>query len=63
MAGLFPRASAMTKTRIEGRVNGNAYEIIGMAGNVISSVPLSEAKENRKLQAAIDRNGWMKLDG
>lgn len=51
----------MTKTRIEGRRNGNTYEVV-RDGAVISSVPLTEAQSDSKLAAAIKRNGWEQLD-
>lgn len=48
----------MTKQRIEGRVNGGNYEVIGHDGGVMTSVPLGEARKDKKLAAAIKRNGW-----
>lgn len=51
------------KLRIEGRRNGNAYQIIGVDGSVMSSIPLDEARNDRKLAAAIKRNGWEAIDG
>lgn len=53
----------MTKTRIEGCRNGNMYEVVGVDGAVISSVPLTEAQGDSKLKAAIKRNGWESVDG
>lgn len=44
------------KQRIIGRVNGSNYEVVSPAGDVMKSIPLSEA--DSKLRAAIERNGW-----
>jgi hypothetical protein len=46
------------KKRITGRVNGGNYEVLDTAGGVIRQVPLSEARGDTKLIAAIARNGW-----
>lgn len=46
--------------RVEGRVNGDAYEIVHY-GVVTQSIPLSEAKGHASLLKAIDRNKWEKL--
>lgn len=46
--------------RIEGRVNGDTYELI-QHGVVIASFPLEEAKVDPKVQAAIKRNSWEKI--
>lgn len=46
--------------RIEGRVNGDAYELV-QHGVVIASYPLEEAKTDAKLQAAIKRNSWERV--
>lgn len=51
------------KQRIIGRVRNGMYEVVGVDGEVISSTPLGEAKQDRKLKAAIERNGWEKTDG
>jgi hypothetical protein len=47
------------KQRITGRVNGSNYEVVSPAGDVMKSIPLSEA--DSKLRAAIERNGWEAL--
>jgi hypothetical protein len=47
------------KQRITGRVNGANYEVVSPAGDVMKSVPLSEA--DSKLKSAIERNGWEAL--
>lgn len=49
------------KQRITGRVNGANYEVLSPAGDVMKSVPLDEARNDSKLQAAIERNGWEKV--
>lgn len=46
------------KKRITGRVNGDAYEVVGQDGSVVASYPLDAAKTDRKLKAAIERNAW-----
>lgn len=51
----------MTKQRIEGRVNGDHYEILGTNGDVMSRYPLSDARKDKKLAAAISRNGWQPI--
>lgn len=43
--------------RIEGRVEHSNYVIRGPEG-VMKQIPLSEAREDKKLAAAIKRNGW-----
>ncbi len=43
--------------RIEGRVEHSNYVIRGPQG-VMKQIPLSEAREDKKLAAAIRRNGW-----
>jgi hypothetical protein len=43
--------------RIEGRVEHRNYVIRGPQG-VMKQIPLSEAREDKKLAAAIKRNGW-----
>ena len=49
----------MKEGRIEGRVVGGNYVISG--SGVTRSIPLAEAREDRKLAAAIQRNGWQEL--
>jgi hypothetical protein len=46
--------------RIEGRVEHSNYVIRGPQG-VMKQIPLSEAREDRKLAAAIRRNGWQEI--
>lgn len=46
--------------RIEGRVNGGAYELV-QGDSVIASYPLEDAKVDTKLQAAIKRNSWQRI--
>lgn len=46
------------KKRITGRVNGDRYEILNPEGGVTRSQPMSEARADSKLAAAIKRNGW-----
>ena len=46
------------KARIEGRVQGVSYLITAPDGGVMREIPLSEARADRKLKAAIARNGW-----
>lgn len=46
------------KERIRGRVSGDHYEIVHPGAEVISSTPLSDARKDTKLAAAIKRNGW-----
>lgn len=50
------------KQRITGRVNGEFYEVVNPDGNVSSRIPLEEAKSNAKLKAAIERNGWERME-
>lgn len=47
--------------RIEGRVADSHYVITGPQG-VMRQIPLDEARGDRKLAKAIERNGWGKLD-
>lgn len=51
------------KRRVEGFVRGGVYVITSPDGGAMKEVPLSEAKGDKKLQAAIARNGWEPLDG
>lgn len=44
------------KRRIIGRVIGPNYEVVSPDGDVMRSIPLSEA--DSKLRSAIERNGW-----
>jgi hypothetical protein len=46
--------------RIEGRVHHSHYVITGPQG-VMKEIPLDDARADRKLAAAIQRNGWEPL--
>lgn len=46
------------KQRIIGRINGDNYEVVSPAGDVMKSIPLDEARSDTKLAAAVERNGW-----
>lgn len=46
--------------RVEGRVKGSMY-IITSANGVVKEIPLSEARSDPKLQAAIKRNSWQEI--
>lgn len=48
----------MSKQRITGRVQGGNYKIVHPDGSVMSQTPLSAARTDAKLAAAIKRNGW-----
>jgi hypothetical protein len=48
----------MTKQRIQGRVVGDQYEVFGVDGAMLSRTPLTEARSDTRLAAAIKRNGW-----
>lgn len=48
--------------RIEGRVEHSHYVIRGPQG-VMKQIPLTEARQDSKLLAAIERNGWEEVDG
>lgn len=52
----------MKAGRIEGRVEGGQYVIRGASG-VMKEIPIAEAREDPKLAAAIQRNGWEPIDG
>jgi hypothetical protein len=49
--------------RITGRVNGDHYEVLSPAGELLKRMTLEEARNDSKLRAAIERNGWEGLDG
>jgi hypothetical protein len=49
--------------RITGRVNGEHYEVLSPAGEVLKRMTLDEARNDSKLKAAIERNGWERVDG
>lgn len=46
--------------RVEGRIEGNNY-VVAHAGT-LRTTPLDEARKDRKLLKAIERNGWEKID-
>ena len=48
--------------RIEGRKSddGTAYEL-RQAGELLRSTPIDDAKDDKKLAAAIRKNGWGQL--
>lgn len=48
--------------RTEGAVEGDNY-VIRHGGGVLRTYTLDEARQDRKLLAAIKRNGWERLDG
>jgi hypothetical protein len=47
--------------RIEGRVEAGYYVITGPSG-VMKKTPIDEARQDRKLAKAIERNGWEPLE-
>ena len=47
--------------RTEGHVEGDKYVI--RRGGIVRSYTLGEARQDRKLLAAIKRNGWEPVDG
>lgn len=51
------------KQRITGMVNGDHYEVLSTAGELLKKIPLGEARNDAKLKAAIERNGWERVDG
>jgi hypothetical protein len=46
------------KQRFAGRVRGDLYEVLNPAGGVVKEIPLSQARGDSKLAAAIERNSW-----
>lgn len=46
--------------RVEGRVRDSMY-IITSANGVVKEIPLSEARNDTKLKAAIKRNSWQEI--
>lgn len=46
--------------RVEGRVRNSMY-VITSANGVVKEIPLSEARSDQKLQAAIKRNSWEEI--
>lgn len=51
------------KRRFEGRMRDGVYVITAPDGGVLKEIPLSEAREDKKLAAAIARNSWEPIDG
>lgn len=49
------------KQRISGRVNGGFYEVVNPDGSMRYRAPLEQARNDAKLAAAIERNGWQGL--
>ena len=47
----------MKPGRLEGRMENGQYVIRGPQG-VVKEIPLEDAREDKKLAAAIQRNGW-----
>ncbi len=47
--------------RIEGRIEGGSY-VIAHEGT-LRKIPLEEARQDKKLLRAIERNGWEPVDG
>ena len=48
------------KGRIEGRVNGGAYELV-QGGAVRQTIPLAQAHADEKFKRAITQNSWQEL--
>lgn len=46
--------------RIEGRVNGDNYELV-QKGEVRQSIPLAQAHADERLKRAIEKNRWEPL--
>lgn len=46
------------KQRIEGRVIGERYQVHGADGAAMLDLALADARKDKKLAAAIERNGW-----
>lgn len=51
------------KQRFEGKVTGSVYRLLAPDGGVLKEIPLAEAREDKKLAAAIARNGWEPISG
>jgi hypothetical protein len=51
------------KKRFGGRVRGGLYEILAPDGGVIKQLTLADARNDTKLAAAIQRNGWEAIPG
>lgn len=51
------------KQRIEGKVGDGVYLILAVDGGVMKAIPLDEARTDKRLAKAIDRNGWEKING
>jgi hypothetical protein len=39
------------------------YEVVSPEGDVLKEIPLAEAADHSRLQAAIERNGWDAING
>lgn len=52
------QAQEVTKQRIQGRVQGGNYVIVHPDGGIVSETPLRDARTDKKLASAIERNGW-----
>lgn len=46
------------KQRILGRVKDGNYEVVHPDGGIVSQTPLKDARTDKKLASAIERNGW-----
>ena len=46
--------------RIEGRVNGEVYELV-QHGEVRQTIPLAQAHADERFKRAIRQNGWESL--
>lgn len=46
--------------RIEGRVNGNFYELV-QYGEVRQSLPIAEVRENQRFLETIRKNKWQAI--
>lgn len=49
------------KERITGRVKDGFYEIVHPGETVVHRVTLEEGRNDTKLKAAIERNGWPQI--
>lgn len=49
------------KQRIEGKVGDGVYRILAPDGGLLKAIPIDEAKADKRLLAAIERNGWEKI--
>jgi len=51
----------VSKARIEGRIKDAYYIVVAPDGTVMKRIPLAQARDDERLQAAIQRNGWEEL--